>query len=117
MSSETSALLAPNYARDVSPGADARARHTGRVRGIVALALGLLFVVGVPTMIFVGEKTMRDGLPRNPAKAVDLILRGSPVIVSVRRIVLCIVSNAQIGRPYRYAFQYLQERSNTQGMK
>jgi hypothetical protein len=81
-SSEQDPLLVPNYARSVSPGAEARARHSSRVRGFVSLALGLLFVAGVPTMIILGNKYLKDGLPKDPALAVDLILRASPVIVS-----------------------------------
>jgi hypothetical protein len=82
-SSEQDPLLVPNYARSVSPNAERRARRLGSARAVISLALGLLFVAGVPLMLFVGEKNLRsDGLPKDPKLAVEMILRSSPVIVS-----------------------------------
>jgi hypothetical protein len=82
-SNEQAPLLAPNYARSVSPNAEARTRRAGKVRAIVGVALGLLFVAGVPLMLFLGEKGWKDGLPKDPKTAVELVLRSSPVIVSI----------------------------------
>lgn len=82
-SGEQDPLLVPNYARAVSPNADRRTRRLGSARAVISLALGLLFVAGVPLMLFVGEKHLRnDGLPKDPKLAIELILRTSPVIVS-----------------------------------
>jgi hypothetical protein len=82
-SGEQDPLLLPNYARSVSPNAERRARRIGSARAVISLALALMFVAGVPLMLFIGEKNLRrDGLPKDPKLAVELILRNSPVIVS-----------------------------------
>jgi hypothetical protein len=83
---EQDPLLARNYAHDDSLEAHAaaeRRERTSRARAAVHVLLALAFVVAIPVMFFVIQPRLaKDGLPKDPVAAVELLLRGAPVIVS-----------------------------------
>jgi membrane dipeptidase len=77
--SERDGLLSRNYARDDPSPNEAEERRGARVRTGVGAVLVLLLVVGVPLMLFFGDR-YGSGLPKDPAKAARRILESSPVI-------------------------------------
>lgn len=88
MPSENDALLERNYATNgalTREATAARERRHARVRAVVSTILVVLFLVGVPLMLFLGEEgSGRTGLSKDPLKAAHQVLKSTPVIVSTR---------------------------------